>query len=77
MSTEHNPITCISGELGVTTYGGGGGPEIQLTFARPVDKYGEEHLNGCNRMNYWFLNLNKEDAKQLVVTLYNFIEDTI
>lgn len=77
MSTEFKGTECLTGELSMVGYSGGDkGYCAQLTFKKPTELHGEEHVNNCNAIGYWFLSLSKENARELAVALFQFADGT-
>ena len=68
MATELTPSTCMTGDLSVTRYWGGTytGTCVQLTFKKP------EHERGKLDYGFWYVQMSKEQARDLAATLAAF-----
>lgn len=75
MTTAYKGVECLTGDLSMTGYQGANQQRcLQLTFKKPSDLYSENHCNASNAVGYWFLNLSRDQAKELTLALYQWIE---
>jgi hypothetical protein len=72
MSGQLKGVTGQTGEVSMAQYWGGeqNGVSVQLTFQKPEFE--------CDKpdFGYWYLQLNKEQARELAVALNEFVDGT-
>ena len=72
MSTQLKGVEGLTGEVSMTRYFGGvdNGNCVQLTFKKP------EFERDKPDFGYWYLQLNKEQARELAVALFQYEDGT-